>query len=298
MNVGIAYPSFFSSFRRFFPNLFIIKDLSCVKELDLILFSGGEDISPSLYGEPNSYSFFSEERDSVETQIFGTWSKIRGKKPKILGVCRGHQLVNTLLGGTLFQDLHFQINREHEGIHELNLLLETEATSLFSRVNSMHHQGVKNVGSGLYCTAKWKETPEILESDDILTVQFHPEFMDHKEFFDFVKEKVEGKKPFFSPKNKINLSEEKSISCYKCGENIEADIFVFVGTRRMFCKRCRQRYGGNYYMISKQEAKLIIDNKIRENRFTISGFDSHYPSESDYNNSNLTTTKSSFDETF
>ena len=68
------------------------------------LFTGGQDIDPMLYGEKNrgNCGFICNERDSMEKLIFDTAYK--NDKP-ILGVCRGLQIINAFLGGTLYQDL-------------------------------------------------------------------------------------------------------------------------------------------------------------------------------------------------
>ena len=98
---------------------------------------------------------------------------------KILGVCRGHQIINAYLGGLLVQDITAQLNSVHEHEHELEIL---DAGGLIPNVfsgvvNSMHHQGVVKCGLGLTPTTYWKGVFESTESDHILTTQFHPEWM-------------------------------------------------------------------------------------------------------------------------
>lgn len=144
----------------------------------LVIFTGGSDINPAIYGQANKYSSFIPERDTAEIEILRR-SIISGKK--ILGVCRGHQLINAYLGGILVQDITAQLNVVHENDHGLEIV---EAggiiPNVFSgRVNSIHHQGVVKCGEGLTPTTYWKGVYESTENRDILTTQFHPEWMDN-----------------------------------------------------------------------------------------------------------------------
>ena len=73
-------------------------------ELDGVLFTGGHDVSPELYGVRRSgkCGIPSPERDSMEQKLF---YELRKRKKSIFGICRGIQLINVLMGGTLYQDL-------------------------------------------------------------------------------------------------------------------------------------------------------------------------------------------------
>lgn len=95
----------------------------------LVMFTGGEDIGPSLYGHPNVASSFSVGRDEREKQVFKHCVKYG---IPMVGVCRGHQLLNALSGGWLVQHLN-----GHSGCggHEMT---DVNGETIF--VNSMHHQ--------------------------------------------------------------------------------------------------------------------------------------------------------------
>jgi len=144
----------------------------------LVIFTGGSDINPAIYGQANKYSHFVAERDTAEIEILRR-SLSSGKK--IFGVCRGHQLINAYLGGTLVQDITAQLNVIHDSDHELEIVdAGGIIPNVFSgKVNSLHHQGVVKCGEGLTPTTYWKGVYESTENKDILTTQFHPEWMDN-----------------------------------------------------------------------------------------------------------------------
>lgn len=155
-------------------------DLTC----DGLVLCGGGDVEPSLYGQENHGSFPPEPgRDHAEEQLFRAF--LQAGKP-ILGICRGMQYINVLLGGTLIQDLPKDIAPFHGGVkYDLIHPIRTREGSLLHTlygatfpVNSYHHQAVDVLGEGLEATA-WAEGgfPEAFEhrSLPILAVQFHPE---------------------------------------------------------------------------------------------------------------------------
>jgi putative glutamine amidotransferase len=167
------------------------------EELDAVFLPGGADIDPMTYGaSPNSLCDKTDrERDRVEVAL-AKWA-LEEQKP-VLGVCRGMQLINIAAGGTLYQDLATQMpgaikhdyfpfgDQTYERdflAHEVNVHAGTRLAELVGsgavRVNSMHHQGVHELGAGLTATA---EAPdgliEAIEGEDdgyLLAVQWHPE---------------------------------------------------------------------------------------------------------------------------
>ena len=147
-------------------------------EAKLVIFTGGADINPAIYGQANKYSSLSPERDTAEIEVLRR-SIVLGKK--ILGVCRGHQLINAYLGGILVQDITAQLNVIHDSDHELEIVDEGGIIpNVFSgMVNSFHHQGVVKCGEVLRPTTYWKVVYESTENKNILTTQFHPEWMDN-----------------------------------------------------------------------------------------------------------------------
>ena len=126
------------------------------ESVDGILFAGGQDVFPGMYGEGVSERCgpLCIERDDMETLLFAEAVKL--DKP-IFGICRGIQLFNVLLGGTLYQDLPSQfrskISIEHNQAPPIDVPSHTvlidkgsplhtllDTTSL--EVNSTHHQGI------------------------------------------------------------------------------------------------------------------------------------------------------------
>jgi putative glutamine amidotransferase len=185
--ISIATPDFHylfeSSLNEEIP--IISENESTVSDSKLIIFSGGEDINPEIYGEENRFSFFNKERDSVELKILE--ESLRLNK-KILGVCRGHQLINAYLGGKMVQDLRKDLKINHGGKHKLKFLTKNSTIKdHFEFVNSMHHQGVIKAGKNLVPTSIHKGVLESCENENIITVQFHPEFMSASSFFNYIK---------------------------------------------------------------------------------------------------------------
>lgn len=156
----------------------------------LVLTGSGSDISPSLYGQGLNGALDSDmELDEMELALFHAFRK-QGKP--ILGICRGIQLINVALGGTLVQDIPSQWPNAipHRNSDETIPTFHTVTTgagsvmeALFGKqfpVNSYHHQAVDTLASGLKATA-WTEDGivEAAEhvSEPILATQFHPERM-------------------------------------------------------------------------------------------------------------------------
>jgi len=194
IRIGITQPRFnstFSEYQRWINGIPISSPISIIQlqttnsrsisfpNIHGIVFTGGADIHPSFYGV-NSADPISE-RDLCEKEYFKHYS---GKIP-ILGVCRGMQLINSLMGGTLYGDIVTDISEKHS-IHLTHNKFSsyhkiiTESSSFISDgtylVNSRHHQAVKDVAPGLSIKGKAEDgTIEILEDPDKILVQFHPE---------------------------------------------------------------------------------------------------------------------------
>lgn len=157
------------------------------QSLDGVLLSGGADVSPARYGERLNGAYgLSPARDKVEFKLL---ELVLPRQIPIFGICRGHQVLNVALGGTLVQDIPSQFGRglSHYGTHPVTV----EAGSLFRKItrlatvstNSIHHQAVKKVGKGLRVIGTTEDgIVEISQSFDLeiwwaLTCQFHPEMM-------------------------------------------------------------------------------------------------------------------------
>jgi putative glutamine amidotransferase len=160
--------------------------------LDGILFSGGIDLQPSLYGEQKlpETDDFDSDLDVFEVAI-ANWA-LQEDIP-ILGVCRGMQLLNVVLGGSLYQDIATQYSttlehrRRDKPRTTLTHTIQIEAGSLMEQVlgarevwvNSLHHQAVKEPGEGVYISGRAEDgTAELMEVPGhrfLLGVQGHPE---------------------------------------------------------------------------------------------------------------------------
>lgn len=188
MKVGISYPD--SGFNKWIPG---IKSISAgvLEEFDLIIFPGGSDISPKLYGEPNKYSSVNLARDEREISIYNAYYPTN---TKFLGICRGHQFLNAMGGGKLVQDLHLDMGIVHGGWHPIQKINNGKVPPLFEMiVNSTHHQGVVIPANGQKVTSTHKNIIESTESDKIITLQWHPEYYESTrksaiDFFQYILE--------------------------------------------------------------------------------------------------------------
>ena len=159
----------------------------CAEEMadlcDGLLITGGPDLEPEVYGEQplNDTVKPMPERTAFEKPLFQAFLD-RGKP--ILGICRGCQFINAVMGGTLYQDLveqkgwvHFNTQIRHEVYAEEGSVLYRLFGPKF-RTNSTHHQAVKDLAPGFHVTARSVEgIVEAYEHDTlpILATQFHPE---------------------------------------------------------------------------------------------------------------------------
>lgn len=159
--------------------------------IDGIIITGGDDISPEIYGEENTGLSLNTSRVRDEVELYLMGKAVNSGNP-VLGICRGFQLVNIFFGGTLYQDLESQfkgrINHKnnfrnsedlhHEVIIESGSRLSSIIRSERFMVNSRHHQGVKEPGRGLVPSAYASDgIIEALEQRNlnIIAVQWHPE---------------------------------------------------------------------------------------------------------------------------
>jgi len=151
--------------------------------VDGIVFSGGEDVNPAWYGEEiwNETVHIDYIRDHSDSLL--ARAALATDKP-ILAICRGEQLINVMLGGSLWQDLPSQKmpkNRHGGGsTHTIGLEEGCILAQLMGPdsllVNSYHHQAVKDPAPGIHVIAYDEDgIVEAYETDQILAVQFHPE---------------------------------------------------------------------------------------------------------------------------
>ena len=153
-------------------------------EVDGLLLPGGWDVDPSLYGEPEDEKLgpIDRELDDAELRMF---DQARRRDLPVLGICRGQQVINVAMGGTLVQHLDDHDVRGHGRSHLAHSIHVDPGSELARaagehqiRVNSFHHQAVKRLAGGLHESARGDDgTVEGVESDDglIVAVQCHPE---------------------------------------------------------------------------------------------------------------------------
>ena len=158
---------------------------------DGIFFTGGADIVPKHYGEEarENIGAIQEHRDEFELRVLQR--VIESSKP-ILAICRGAQLVNVALGGTLYQDIpsevrtkisHVQHEPKFSPSHNVRIMVDTPLYEMLRseqiKANSFHHQAIKALGSGLEIMAVAEDgIIEAVYSSDrqyLRAYQWHPE---------------------------------------------------------------------------------------------------------------------------
>ncbi|OTN75667.1 hypothetical protein A5886_000742 [Enterococcus sp. 8G7_MSG3316] len=174
------------------PLILPIGDSATAKEyiaqIDKLVLAGGQDVSPKFYGQEKTINLSSYlQRDEFELALID--EALLQKKP-IFAVCRGMQLINVALGGTLLQDIsnhsdivHMQAPIPKEvPTHVIETLDESRLSAIYGRkthVNSFHHQAVDKLAQGL-CKTAWSPDGIIegLEAAErrIMGVQWHPDF--------------------------------------------------------------------------------------------------------------------------
>jgi gamma-glutamyl-gamma-aminobutyrate hydrolase PuuD len=168
-------------------------------ELDALVLQGGADVSPVSYGEQPLRSDWRGDRVRDVYEIALLQEFVSRGKP-VLGICRGLQLINVAFGGTLFQDIGSQ--REQAGehhdpeaydrhYHEISFVAGSGLAGIYpglgrTRVNSIHHQAVKELGRDLAVEAV--SVPDgVVEAlrragpGYVVGVQWHPEFHDPRD---------------------------------------------------------------------------------------------------------------------
>ena len=164
-----------------------------LEELDGLILSGGGDIDPQRFnGTPHPRVYgISPERD---TQEFFLVHKALELDKALLGICRGSQVLNVALGGKLYTDIADQKSQAHKHdwfpdyprdrqSHTVNLKKGSKLNQIYTadetRVNSLHHQGIFEVGTGLIATAfapdGLVEGLEVPAANFAVGVQWHPE---------------------------------------------------------------------------------------------------------------------------
>lgn len=151
-------------------------------KIDLLVFTGGEDIEPERYGTLDKGIRFNSKRDAREFSVISQVQRKAMKVNKVLGICRGQQLINVAMGGQLVPDIFQRFGVEHDFYHPLEWMIQSPL-SILKETNSMHHQGFyngmigsKSVAEILAVEPRTKIIEAITWANQYLGVQFHPEF--------------------------------------------------------------------------------------------------------------------------
>lgn len=167
--------------------------VKALKTVDAVILTGGEDINPVYYGEKphKKLETLKDDRDVSDILLLKTALK---EDYPILGTCRGMQLLNVVLGGTLYQDLptEYISDLKHRDPKKVDFVFhDCKVTDKNSKlynmlqledltVNSWHHQAVERLGKGLKVVATSSdgmiEGVELDEATFVVGVQFHPEW--------------------------------------------------------------------------------------------------------------------------
>ncbi len=167
--------------------------LTILDRVDGLLLTGGEDVDPARFGQSPSLHLgdVDPRRDALE---LGLAAEAVSRGMPVLGICRGVQLLNVALGGTLVQDLpselasevsHRQQEPSTQGTHGVALVPGSRLAEIAGtdhlEVNSFHHQAVKAIAGPLRASAHAEDgVVEALEGSKafLLGVQWHPECQD------------------------------------------------------------------------------------------------------------------------
>jgi len=166
-----------------------------IKECSSLLLTGGDDIFPEFYNDwedGKDHSQYKPERDGFEFKLFDF--ALNNSLP-VLGVCRGLQLMNVRLNGSLISDIesirgtnHKKISDEEDRVHTVTVfdksLLHEVINETNGNINSSHHQSIDRLGEGLMVSAKADDgIIEAIEWSDksskqfFMGIQWHPERM-------------------------------------------------------------------------------------------------------------------------
>lgn len=175
-----------------------------------IIIGGGDDIDPGLYGGADTgRAPIDPARDRFEIAMI---EEALSTQLPILGICRGAQLINVVLGGSLHRDIRTMRRRTSNrrtplprktavstGEGRLPAILERERW----RINSLHHQAIDRLGSGLVVTARdLDDFVQAVESTDhrlVMGVQWHPEYLPYighqRRLFRYLAERAAASRP-------------------------------------------------------------------------------------------------------
>ena len=169
--------------------------VAALEGVDGLILQGGADVSPGNYGEQPLRPEWSGDAVRDRFEIAAIEVAIELRKP-VLGICRGHQVLNVALGGSLYQDINHQVEGSlvHRDWHRYEIIEHAvtvapdswlasvfESTSLLT--NTVHHQAIKQLGAGLEVSARAPDgiiegVEHISDARWLVGVQWHPEWLD------------------------------------------------------------------------------------------------------------------------
>lgn len=289
------------------PILNGIQRVARPEEADIIMFTGGEDISPILYGHKMSNSTYTNiGRDKREVDIF---DKFVNTDKKFIGICRGAQLLCALSGGKIVQDIH------HNGTHDVTQLLPEYKNSY--KVNSLHHQLMYPFNLSdekdyvmIAYTKNYDTSPNVIKFFDnqfdekyanihseivwfkntnSLCIQSHPEYSDYPQetleficnlFIDF----LNNDKSFSNKETKTIINEDfeklKNDSKNKYSSLNSNDLYTMDATGLKWLNDIKITYEKPRKVISKKESsKPIVNKEIHETMHKYGPYNSSFKSE-------------------
>ena len=166
----------------------------CLDAIDGVLLSGGVDVEPGRYGQEPHPTVDTTDADRDAAEIALIRAALERDKP-IFAICRGLQILNVALGGTLIQDLptekpstiiHSQSERNiprPETVHSIQIDSDSRLARIVGanvmQVNSLHHQALSEIADGLSVTARAEdgviEAAEMTDRRFVVAIQCHPE---------------------------------------------------------------------------------------------------------------------------
>ncbi len=160
--------------------------LDRARDADAVVLMGGEDVAPGLYGGASTYPGSGQHEPEADRTMIAVIRQALDRRSPLLGICRGHQLINVALGGTLIEHMtghraagpsHFVRTRVAVAADEP----DPTAFAVGGDARCSHHQAVRSLGDGLRVVARADDgTIEAIahRGAPLLGVQWHPEHLD------------------------------------------------------------------------------------------------------------------------
>lgn len=162
-----------------------VEVLAACRAADAVLIMGGEDVDPRLYGGRQDYPGAGDHESQSDRILIAVILDAVRRRAPLLGVCRGHQLINVALGGTLVEHMHGHRARGADPFVRTRLTASESPgpadVATDGTVRCAHHQAVRDLGAGLKVVARASDgVIEAIAHEDapVWGVQWHPEHPD------------------------------------------------------------------------------------------------------------------------